>query len=105
MKYCIVKSTASNKEEAVKLSRFLVENKLIACANIIENITSIYNWDGKLNQDNEVLIIMKTKIELYDKVEEAIKKLHSYDTPEIIVTPVISGSKEYLDWINEQTEE
>lgn len=105
MKYCIINSTVANKEEALKISRYLVENKLIACCNIVENITSIYNWAGKLNEDSEVLMIMKTKTSLCDEVEKNIKKLHSYDVPEIICIPLLSGSNDYLNWIEEQTKE
>ena len=120
MEYCIVNTTASNREEAVRISKFLVENKLAACCNIIENVTSVYNWNSRINEDSEVLIIMKTKVSLYDKVEEEIKRLHSYDVPEIIFEeeikrlhsydvpeiiciPLLTGSKEYLGWIEEET--
>lgn len=103
MTYCIINSTASNKDEALKISEYLVKNKLIACCNIIENVTSVYYWGGNLNIDNEVLMIMKTKTELYDKVEKEIKKMHGYDVPEIVCTPLISGNKDYLNWIDEQT--
>ena len=103
MEYCIVNTTASNREEAVRISKFLVENKLAACCNIIENVTSVYNWNSRINEDSEVLIIMKTKVSLYDKVEEEIKRLHSYDVPEIICSPLLTGSKEYLGWIEEET--
>lgn len=103
MTYCIIKSTAANKEDAELIAKHLVEEKLIACCNIIENVTSVYNWNNKLNQDSEVLMIMKTKTQLYAKIEEEIKKLHKYDIPEIICIPIISGSKDYLNWIEEQT--
>ena len=104
MTYCIINCTTSNKEDAVNIAKHLTENKLIACCNIVEGITSIYNWDGKLNQDNEFLMIMKTKTQLYAKIEEEIQKLHKYDVPEIICIPIIAGSKDYLNWIEEQTE-
>ena len=103
MEYCIINTTASNREEALRISKFLVENKLVACCNIIENVTSVYSWNSRINEDGEVLIIMKTKVSLYDKVEEEIKRLHSYDVPEIICSPLLTGSKEYLGWIEEET--
>lgn len=103
MTYCIINTTTSSKQEAKDIAKVLIENKLIACCTIIENAESLYCWDAKLNDEKEVLMIMKTKTELFGKVEEQIKKLHSYEVPEIICTPVIAGNKEYLNWIEEQT--
>ncbi len=103
MTYCIIQSTTASEEEAKTIAKQLVEKKLIACCSIIPKITSIYTWQGKINEDNEALMIMKTKAELYSKVEKEIKKLHSYEVPEIICIPINSGSKKYLNWIDEQT--
>ncbi len=103
MTYCIIQSTTANEEEAKKIARHLVEKKLIACCSIIPTVTSIYRWKDEITEDNEVLMIMKTKAELYSKVEKEIKKLHSYEVPEIICIPINAGSKEYLNWIDEQT--
>lgn len=103
MTYCIIKCTTANKDEAIKIANHLVSKKLIACCNIIPEITSIYKWEDKLCCDDEVLMIIKTKSSLFNKVEAAIKELHSYKVPEIICTPIIQGSKEYLNWIDEQT--
>ncbi len=104
MSYCTVQCSVSDKQEAVSISKHLVEKKLIACCNIIPSVTSVYEWKGKINEDSEALMIMKTRTELFKEVEAEIKKLHSYDLPEIICIPVIDGSKEYLSWVNEQTE-
>ena len=104
MTYCIINVTTATKEDAEKIATYLTENELAACCNIIDNITSIYKWQNKLNKDKEVLMIIKTKTQLYPRVEEEIKRLHSYDIPEIICIPIIGGSKEYLNWIEEQTE-
>lgn len=103
MTYCIINCTASNKEEAIKISKYLVQNKLIACCNIVSSVTSVYSWKDQINEDNEVLMIMKTKTSLYKKVEKEIKNLHSYETPEIICIPVTDGSLDYLAWVKEQT--
>lgn len=103
MTYCVINSTVSNKEEAIKIARHLVELNLIACCNIVEKVTSVYKWENKLNIDNEVLMVMKTRVQLYDKVEKEIKKLHSYDVPEIICMPLLGASKDYLSWIDENT--
>lgn len=103
MTYCIIKCTTANKDEAIKIAKHLVEKGLVACCNIIPSITSIYKWEDKLCCDEEALMIIKTKTALFSKVEIAIKELHSYEIPEIICTPIIQGSKEYLNWIDEQT--
>ncbi len=103
MEYCIINCTTQTKEDAVLIAKELTKKHLIACATIVPSVTSVYFWDNKLNEDSEALMIIKTKTELYEKVEEEIKKLHKYETPEIICTPIISGSSEYLNWIEKQT--
>ncbi len=103
MTYCIIQSTAANEEEAQKIAKHLVEKKLIACCSIIPKVKSIYTWRGEINEDNEALMIMKTKTQLYSQAEEEIKRLHSYEVPEIICISVQAGSKDYLHWISEQT--
>ncbi len=103
MAYCIINCTTKNKEEAIYIAKSLVERKLIACCNIVPSITSVYEWKNDLCCDEECLMVMKTKIELFNEVEIAIKELHTYDTPEIICIPINNGSREYLSWVNEQT--
>lgn len=103
MAYCIINCTTKNKEEAIYIAKSLVERKLIACCNIVPSITSVYEWGNELCCDEECLMVMKTKTELFNKVEIAIKELHTYDTPEIICIPINNGSREYLSWVNEQT--
>ncbi len=103
MAYCIINCTTKNKEEAIYIAKSLVERKLIACCNIVPSITSVYEWKNDLCCDEECLMVMKTKIELFNEVEIAIKKLHTYDTPEIICIPINNGSSEYLSWVNKQT--
>lgn len=103
MAYCIINCTTKNKEEAIYIAKSLVERKLIACCNIVPSITSVYEWKNDLCCDEECLMVMKTKTELFNEVEIAIKELHTYDTPEIICIPINNGSREYLSWVNEQT--
>ncbi|HIS88081.1 TPA: divalent-cation tolerance protein CutA [Candidatus Avigastranaerophilus faecigallinarum] len=103
MAYCIINCTTKNKEEAIYIAKSLVERKLIACCNIVPSITSVYEWKNDLCCDEECLMVMKTKTELFNEVEIAIKKLHTYDTPEIICIPINNGSSEYLSWVNKQT--
>lgn len=103
MAYCIINCTTKNKEEAIYIAKSLVERKLIACCNIVPSITSVYEWKNDLCCDEECLMVMKTKTELFNEVEIAIKELHTYDTPEIICIPINNGSSEYLSWVNKQT--
>lgn len=99
----VVYITASSEDEATLIARSLVEARLAACVNIINNVRSIYSWHGKIEDDSEVLMLAKTRKELFSKLTEKVIQLHSYDVPEIIATPVIDGSKEYLDWLRKST--
>jgi periplasmic divalent cation tolerance protein len=94
-------TTTETKEEAQKIAQYLVEQKLAACVQITGPIASTYRWKGKVKTANEWHCLIKTREDFYDKVEKAIKKLHSYETPEIIAVPIIKGSSEYLSWLND----
>ena len=102
MTYCIINCTTANKEDALNIAKQLVNKKLIACCNIIPTVTSVYEWDDRLCCDEECLMVMKTKTELFNQTAEEIKKLHKYDVPEIICIPLVNGSSEYLNWIDNQ---
>lgn len=99
--YIVVFVTAKDHDQARKISKALVEDKLVACANIVPGIQSVFWWDGKVDEANEVLLILKTKKSLLKKITEKVKSLHSYDVPEIIALPIIDGSKDYLRWLSE----
>jgi periplasmic divalent cation tolerance protein len=101
--YIITFVTTSSKEEAEKIANALIEEKLAACCNIIERINSLFFWQGKKCSEQEILIIIKTKTTLFEKLSERVISLHSYEVPEIIALPIVSGNKKYLDWINEST--
>ena len=101
IKYAMVFITAPNKNEAEKISRVLLDKRLIACANIIENVKSAFWWHDKLESAEEVLLIAKTSASLIKKLIKAVKAVHSYDIPEIIAFPVADGYKPYLKWISE----
>jgi periplasmic divalent cation tolerance protein len=98
--YIVVLVTAKNKKEAEKIARGLLEAKLIACANIVEGVQSLFWWQGKIDSSKEVLLVLKTKKILFTKVSIKVKSLHSYQTPEIIAISLTAGSKDYLNWIN-----
>ena len=97
--YIIVFVTAANKQQAEKFSKDLLKEKLIACANIVDPVSSHFHWDGKVEQAEEVLVIMKSRLDLFEKLSETLTKMHSYEVPEILAIPIIAGSKLYLDWL------
>jgi periplasmic divalent cation tolerance protein len=102
--YLQITTTIETKEQAQTIAKHLVEAKLAACVQIVGPITSIYRWKGKVENAPEWLCLIKTQDNLYSKVEAAIKSHHPYETPEIIAVPIVKGSKEYLQWISEETE-
>ncbi|MBI2084782.1 MAG: divalent-cation tolerance protein CutA [Candidatus Aenigmarchaeota archaeon] len=104
MTYSILFVTCPNLKSAGKISRHLLNEKLVACVNILPVIKSEYWWKGKIQSHSEVLMIIKTRSELYQKVEKEIKRLHPYKIPEVISFKVHKGNKDYLNWISEVTE-
>jgi periplasmic divalent cation tolerance protein len=98
--FIVVLITAKDKKEATKIANGLLETKLIACANIIDGVQSLFRWQGRIDSSKEVLLVLKTKKTLFKKVMIKVKSLHSYQTPEIIALPVVEGSEDYLDWIS-----
>ncbi len=99
----IVFITAPNKNDAAMIARALVEAKLAACVNIVDNVRSIYTWQGKVEDDSEVLMTVKTKRELFNALANKVKELHPYDVPEIIALPIVDGSEDYIQWIKDST--
>lgn len=95
--------TAPNPDKGEEIARALVTEGIAACASIIPRITSIYRWDGKICQDEEVLIVVKSRKSLFPEIRDRVKSLHSYDVPEIISLPVIDGLPDYLHWLNNAT--
>jgi periplasmic divalent cation tolerance protein len=98
-----VMTTIDSKEGAQKIAEALVGKRLAACVQVAGPITSTYWWQGEMETAQEWLCIAKTRNELYERVEQAIGEIHSYDTPEIVVLPLITGNKRYLDWIIRET--
>ena len=96
--------TAPSVEVAEKIAEILVESKLAACVSISSPIRSIYSWEGKINRDNEVLMIAKTRADLFgEEFIQAVKSNHPYQVPEIISLPILDGSADYLEWISDVT--
>ena len=100
----VVFSTSNSLDEARKIGHTLVEEGHIACCNIVPSVESIFKWQGKLQVEHEVLMILKTKDDKFPAVEKRIKELHSYEVPEIIAIPITQGSKSYLDWVIKETD-
>jgi periplasmic divalent cation tolerance protein len=96
-------ATASSKEEADKIAADLVGSKLVACCNLLPGITSHYYWQGKVCCDSEVMIVMKSREALIDRITQRVKELHSYTVPEVIAMPIVGGSQEYISWVLENT--
>lgn len=103
MSHIVVFVTASNEDEAAKLAKALVDERLAACVNIIKDIRSIYRWKGKVEDEREVLMVVKTRENLFEPLAKRVKELHSYTTPEVIAIDIIKGSADYLSWIDEVT--
>ncbi len=101
--YIIIYITTSSINEAKKIGSALIEEKLAACSNIISPIRSIYRWEGKICDDEEAMIILKTKKELFNQIVKIVEKLHSYEVPEIIAIPIIKGAGKYLSWLDDET--
>jgi len=101
--FIVVLSTCASKAEAEATASRLVSDHAAACVNITENITSIYEWQGKIEKGSECLMIVKTRSVQFAQVEAIIKELSSYDCPEIIALPIEHGSTEYLKWIADVT--
>src|SRR4029453_12915704 len=97
MDYCVVLVTVSSETEAKTIARALVEERLAACVNIIPGVTSIYRWEGKICEDRELLLVIKTRGQKVAALRERIVHLHSYAVPEVIALPIADGSARYLE--------
>jgi periplasmic divalent cation tolerance protein len=94
--------TVSSGQEADKIAQILLEERIVACVQQLP-IKSSYRWQGKIENSSEILLIMKSQKKLYDRVEEFIRANHSYQIPEIVMIPIVSGLPDYLDWIRKET--
>lgn len=95
----VVVTTTETQADAERLAQTLVEHELAACVQVLPQITSVYRWQGKVEQASEALLLIKTTRAAYPELEAVIKQNHSYQTPEIIALPVENGSNAYLDWL------
>ncbi len=103
MEAAFIYVTAVDKSEALEIGRVLVEERLVACVNVLEGITSLYWWEGEIHQESEAVLVAKTKRMLLDDVIERVRSLHSYDCPCVVSWPIETGNRAYLQWIENET--
>ncbi len=97
---CLAYVTAGSKEQALAIGRGLVEQRLAACINVLPGMTSIYRWQGTMQESDEAVLIVKTERRLVDDMVAAVKKLHSYQVPCVLVLPITGGGEGYLRWLS-----
>ena len=90
-----------DEEESRQIGEHLLEKKIVACVNLVKDIESSFWWQGKIDKANESLLMVKTKRSCFDDVVREVKQVHSYDVPEIIALPIVQGSQDYLNWIDD----
>ena len=98
--FILVLVTTANKQEAEKIAQNLLNEKLIACANIVSSVTSHFHWSGKIDVAEECLVLMKSRMDLFSTLAKRVSELHSYEVPEVLALPIVDGAQSYLDWIN-----
>lgn len=101
--FIVVLVTCGTEEEALQISHALVEERLAACVNLASPLRSIYRWEGKICDEREWLLIIKTRMDRFEEIEKKVKSLHSYSVPEVIALPIVQGSASYLQWLEEMT--
>jgi periplasmic divalent cation tolerance protein len=100
--YVLLYVTASNAEEARTIGMEMVKRRLAACANVLEKIHSVYWWKGKIEEDSEALLILKSRKDKLRDIVKAVKKMHSYENPAVVALPILGGSEDFLEWIGEE---
>ena len=101
--FVVVLMTAPDADVAGSIAHTLVEERLVACVNILPGLRSLYHWQGKLCDDAEVLCLMKTRLDLFAPLQKRIASLHPYEVPETIALPLVAGSASYLGWLSQET--
>lgn len=104
MDIIVIYCTVPAKKIAKDITKVLMKHKLAACVSMVENVKSVFSWDGEICEEKEILLMIKTRRENYGKVKLVIEDLHSYSIPEIIALPVVDCSEDYLKWLVKETE-
>jgi periplasmic divalent cation tolerance protein len=99
--YAVILVTAPTPAEAESIATLLLHRRLIACANLLPGVTSLFLWEGRVDRAEEVLLVMKTRQDLVPQVTQAVVEAHSYEVCEVIALPIVGGSDAYLNWIDE----
>lgn len=99
----VVMTTLASVEDAVKLVQTLLERRLIACGSVLPGARSLYRWQGKIADEQEAVVLLKTRAARLETLQLAFDELHPYKVPELIALPVTAGNSKYLDWINGET--
>ena len=94
-------TTTATREDAGKIATRLVEERLAACVQIVEPVTSVYRWQGKVEEEKELLLLIKSTEDLVPRIADLLGRIHPYDVPELIATPIVGGSSPYLRWLHE----
>jgi periplasmic divalent cation tolerance protein len=99
----VVMTTLASADDAVKLVQTLLERRLIACGSVLPGARSLYRWQGKIADEQEVVVLLKTRSARLETLKLAFEELHPYKVPELLALPVTAGNAKYLDWINGET--
>ena len=99
----VVLSTVPNEQVGEKIARALLEENLVACVNMVPGVRSLYRWQGSIQDEQEHLLVIKTRTDRYEKLEQRLRELHPYEVCEVIAFDVVAGAKSYLDWILAET--
>ena len=100
---CVVLITAPDGDTAAGLGRILVEERLAACVNVLPGVRSLYRWKGSVQEDAELLLLVKTRVDRMPALAARVRELHPYDVPEVLALPAVGGSEEYLDWVRSES--
>jgi len=104
MDIIVINCTVPNKKIAKDITKILMKHKLAACVSMVENVKSIFSWEGEICEEKEILMMIKTRRANYGKIKLVIEDIHTYSVPEIIALPIIDCSEDYLKWIAKETE-
>ncbi|MEJ2313647.1 MAG: divalent-cation tolerance protein CutA [Nitrospirota bacterium] len=99
----VVLVTAPSEKEGMEIARALVEERLAACVNVVGSLRSVFRWEGRIEDEGEVLLVAKSREGLFEALDRRVRDLHPYSVPEVIALPIVKGSEAYLSWLEEET--